>query len=310
MNTQQNPATVRVPAHLARTVRQLYGQAGEAWLEALPDLVARLAKRWGIVVEPPFAGLSYNYVAPAITESGGPAVLKAGVPNPELSAEIAALQHYAGRGAVRLLAADAEAGALLLERLLPGAMLVEEPDDDEATAIAAQVMADLWQPLPAGHRFPTIADWARGLERLRPTFGGGTGPFPERIVALAEGLFVELLASEQEPVLLHGDLHHYNILRATRAPWLAIDPKGLAGERGFEVYAWLKNPLPAEPRGDLRRLLPRRLEIFAERLGLERCRLAAWGLAGLVLSGWWSYEERGSGWEPVLALAEALAAHL
>lgn len=312
MNTPGKRAagTVRVPTRLARTIRGLHGAAGEAWLASLPELVASLAGRWGLVVEPPFAGLSYNYVAPAVTEAGLPAVLKVGMPNRELETEIAALQHYAGRGAVRLLAADAEAGALLLERLLPGTRLVDEPDDDKATAIAAQLMAELWQPPPAGHTFPAVTDWARGLGRLRATFGGGTGPFPEPLVVRAERLFAELLASEEEPVLLHGDLHHTNVLRATRAPWLAIDPKGIVGERGFEVYAWLQNPLPADHPGDLRPRLAGRLAIFAERLGLERRRLAAWGLAGLVLSAWWSYEEQGGGGERSLALAEALEAHL
>jgi streptomycin 6-kinase len=301
-------ATVAIPPALARTVRGLFGQQGEDWLAGLPPLVEELAARWRLVVQPPFARLSYNYVAPATTHQGEPAVLKVGVPNRELQTEIAALQHYGGRGAVRLLAADAEAGALLLERLLPGTTLVEEPDDDRATELAAGVMAELWQPVPAGHNFPTVADWARGLERLRATFGGGTGPFPQRLVALAERLFAELLAGEEAPVLLHGDLHHYNILRAQRAPWLAIDPKGVVGERGFEVYAWLQNPLPAGHRGDLRPLLGRRLDIFAGRLGIQRKRLAACGLAGLVLSSWWSYEDHGRPGERALGLAAALAA--
>lgn len=299
-----------IPPGFARTTMALHGAAGEAWLVDLPKLVAGLAARWGLAVAPPFPELSYNYVAPAVMGDGQAVVLKVGVPNRELDAEIAALRHYGGRGAVRLLAADAEAGALLLEWLLPGTMLVEESDDDQATEIAAEVMAALWQPAPSGHGFPTVADWARGLARLRPTFGGGTGPFPERLVGLAEGLFAELLASEEAPVLLHGDLHHTNILRAERAPWLAIDPKGVVGERGFEVYAWLNNPLPKDYPGDLRPLLAQRLAIFVERLGLERGRLAAWGLAGSVLSSWWSYEDHGREGERALGIAEALVGQL
>jgi streptomycin 6-kinase len=300
-------ATVAIPPALARTVRGLFGQQGEDWLAGLPPLVEELAARWRLVMQPPFAGLSYNYVAPAVTADGQPAVLKVGVPNRELETEIAALRHYGGRGAVQLLAADAAAGALLLERPRPGTMLVEEPDDEKATRVAAAVMAALWRPLPDGHNFPTVADWTRGLERLRATFDRGSGPFPEQLVALAEGLAAELLASEEEPVLLHADLHHTNILRAERAPWLAIDPKGIAGERGFEIYAWLHNPLPPDYPGDLRPLLPRRLAIFSEQLGLERRRLAAWGLVGTMLSSWWSYEEQGQPGRQALGVAEALA---
>jgi streptomycin 6-kinase len=307
MAGDKGAAPVAIPPVLARTVVDLYGETGEAWLAALPQLVAGLAARWQLRLELPFPRLSYNYVAPAVTGEGQLVVLKVGVPNRELETEIAALQHYDGRGAVRLLASDAAAGALLLERLQPGTMLVGEPDDDKATKLAAGVMAELWQPAPAAHHFPTVAGWARGLARLRAAFGGATGPFPARLVALAEGIFAELLASDEEPVLLHGDLHHYNLLRAGRAPWLAIDPKGIVGARGFEVYAWLQNPLPKDHPGDLRPLLGRRLDIFAGRLGIERKRLAAWGLAGLVLSSWWSYEERGRPGERALGLAAALA---
>jgi streptomycin 6-kinase len=307
MAVDKGAAADGVPPALAQRVRSVFGEQGEEWLAGLPQRVAGLAARWRLAVQPPFPGLSYNYVAPAVTADGQPAVLKVGVPNRELETEITALQHYGGRGAVRLLVADAAAGALLLERLQPGTMLVAEPDDEKATQVAAEVMASLWQSLPDRHSFPTVAGWARGLVALRATFGGGAGPFPARLVALAEGLAAELLASEEEPVLLHGDLHHTNILRAERAPWLAIDPKGIAGERGFEIYAWLHNPLPPDYPGDLRMLLPRRLAIFAEQLGLDRRRLAGWGLLGLVLSSWWSYEEQGRPGARALGVAEALA---
>src|SRR5438128_12681264 len=90
----------------------------------------------------------------------------------------------------------------------------------------------------------------------------------------AETLYAELSASMAEPVLLHGDLHHDNILSATRQPWLAIDPKGLIGEPAYEVGAWLRNPLPQllhMPQPG--RILARRVDQFAEELGLERTRV-------------------------------------
>jgi streptomycin 6-kinase len=61
---------------------------------------------------------------------------------------------------------------------------------------------------------------------------------------MAESLFRELIASSESPVLLHGDLHHFNILSARRQPWLAIDPKGVAGEPAYEPGALLRNPNP------------------------------------------------------------------
>src|SRR5262249_48229170 len=147
-------------------------------------------------------------------------------------------------GMVRLLAGDQERGIMLLERLRPGVSLLHHADDAAATEIAARVMCQIWRPVPPDHPFPTAARWASGLQRLRARYDGGTGPLPTAMVERAEALFVELLATSAEPVLLHGDLHHDNILSAEREPWLAIDPKGLVGEPAYEPGSWLRNWLP------------------------------------------------------------------
>jgi streptomycin 6-kinase len=152
-----------------------------------------------------------------------------------------------------------------------------------------------------------VANWAQGLADLRCEFDGGSGPFPPNLVSLAEQLFAELLATAAPSMLLHGDLHHYNILSARRQPWLAIDPKGVCGEPAYEVGAWLHNPFDLLQRPQPDRLLARRVTIFSEMLGIETERLAGWGMAQAVLSAWWSYEDHGHSWEPALACAELLA---
>lgn len=294
-----------IPDNFAQLTAEVHGAAGVAWLAGLPALLADCERRWGLRVGPPFA-LSYNYVAPALRADGSRVVLKLGVPQPELSSEMAALQVYAGRGSVQLLAADPQRGILLLERLQPGTPLIELADD-AATAIAATVMRDLWQPVPAQHAFRTVSDWAGGLGKVRAHFGGGTGPLPARLVALAEGLFAELLSSQAAPVVLHGDLHHWNIVAAQRRPWLAIDPKGILGEPAYEVGAWLRNPLPGLlTQPNPARIQARRVAQFAEMLGCDPRRLAAWGVAQAVLSAWWTVEDHGHGGEDTLACAELL----
>jgi streptomycin 6-kinase len=147
------------------------------------------------------------------------------------------------------------------------------------------------------------------MKRLRERFDGGCGPFPPMLVETAEALFAELIESMDEAVLLHGDLHHENILSAERQPWLALDPKGLVGEPAYEVGALLRNPWPRlldEP--DPGRILDRRLDQLAEELGFDRGRLLGWGLAQAVLSAWWSFESHGHGWEFAIGCAELLAA--
>ncbi len=287
---------------------ELYAARGEDWLATLAARIEAYERRWSLVVLPPFDPLSYNYVAPARRADGSDVVLKLGVPNPELSGEILALQAYAGRGVVRLLEQDIEQGVLLMESIKPGNPLSDLENDDEATRVLAVVMKRMWLPLPADHPFQDTAEWARGLQRLRFAFNGGTGPFPEELVDAAEGLFEELFASTGEPYLLHGDLHHENVLRAGPDSWLAIDPKGMAGEPAYEVGALLHNPwdkMTVWP--DLPSILSRRVSILTEILEIDRQRLIAHGLAQAVLSGWWMYEDHGRGWEPMMRCAEALS---
>ena len=129
------------------------------------------------------------------------------------------------------------------------------------------------------------------------------------LVEEAEGLFAELLASQAAPVLLHGDLHHDNILSATRAPWLAIDPKGVIGEPAYEVGALLRNWQPTLfAMADPARATARRVDQLAEALGIDRACIRGWGLAQAVLSAWWTIEDSGYGWEPTIACADLLAA--
>ncbi len=295
-----------LPDAFVRTVLDVHEEVGAAWLDGFAARLAHFADVWELDLGAPFA-LSYNYVAPATQADGTAAVLKLGVPCYELTTEVAALRLYDGRGCARLLAVDEAEGALLLERVQPGAPLSTLADDETATRHAAAVMAALWRPLPADHPFPTATRWARGLARLRDAYGGGTGPLPAPLVDRAEGLFRELLTSAAPDVLLHGDLHHDNILAAQRAPWLAIDPKGLAGEPAYETGALLHNPVPQVATWpDLPRIQARRVDILAEMLGFERARIIGYGIAQAVLSAAWSVEDHGAGWEDALISAAAL----
>lgn len=293
-----------------RIIRELYAHEGQVWLNELPQLLSTYAQRWQLSLLPPFPNLTYNYVAPGIRQDGTAVVLKAGVVNPELRHEMAALQQYAGQGAVRLLTADPDNGLCLLARLQPGTSLASLPDDDAATRIAAMVMQQLWRPWPesavTAGPFPTVSRWAAGLSRLRAEFKGGVGPFPRRLVETAESLFPDLLSSSAPPVLLHGDLHHDNILLAGDQ-WLAIDPKGVIGEPAYEVGALLRNFWGRDTSPAQRRhLLARRVAILCEMLGFDRQRIIGWGVAQAVLSAWWNYEDLGGDWQPSLAVAEAL----
>ena len=288
-----------------RNIHNSFGAKGDQFLSDLPALIDEAAGRWDLTVGRPFA-LSYNYVAAAKRADGTEVVLKIGVPDPELISEIEALRVYAGQGAVRLIDADIGKGLLLEERVVPGSMLAELGDDEQATEIAATLMRSLWRPVPEQNRFIRLRDWFDGLRTMRRTFGGGSGPFPKKMVETVEGLLVEFFAEAEPPVVLHGDFHHYNVLRAGTG-WQVIDPKGVVGPRAYEVGPLLINPFPQFLRGtDAKQRTERRIGILSEQLGFERARILGWALSHAVLSSWWHSEddETGAGGEYSLACAE------
>jgi streptomycin 6-kinase len=299
-----NDVLMELPPQFKQNVVGVFPK-GEAWLQSLPELLRECENRWNIALGPPFE-LSFNYVAPAVDAAGNSVVLKAGVPSPELNSEIQALRLYDGDGAVRLLDFDTEKGVLLMERLIPGRSLESfsnATNDEEATRIAARVMRRLWRPLPADHSFATVDQWASGLKKLRQRFAGETGPFPKRLVEMAERLFDELLSSSSSRVLLHGDLHHLNVLKS-RDGWKAIDPKGVAGEPSYEISAFMLNPISRHSNDS--QIQRRRLEVLTEELGLDSQRMLGYAIAQSVLSAWWSFEDSATDWESALACTQTL----
>ncbi|AVT33856.1 aminoglycoside resistance protein [Plantactinospora sp. BC1] len=284
-----------IPEALARNARQVWGADGVRWLTELPRVLAEVAADWELTVGEPF-DLSFHYVTAVTCADGRPAVLKLGVPSGEsLRTEAAALTAFAGRGAVRLLRADLDRAALLLERAEPGWRLRDlvPGRDAEATTVAAELLRRLAVPAPADCPLPDLSSYIAGFDEYLAVWGED-GPLPADLVGRAGGLMRELCASAPERVVLHGDLHHDNILRAEREPWLAIDPHGLVGDPGFEVGALLYNPEPGDRDPALTALVPARVEQLADLLAMPVDRVVGWGFVMAVLSDVWTAED----WKP------------
>ena len=284
-----------IPPVLARNVVAAWGADGRRFLDDLPGLLASVTRDWGLTVVAPLP-MTYHWVGRVRRADGVEAVLKLGPPQAvEVGSEVAALRHFAGEGAVRLLAADLGRGALLLELATPGesARPLVPARDLIATAAIITVMRRLHRP-PSPESSPSLPELG---VRNRRTFEAylarhpGDSPLPRRLVTRALGLSDELCASAAARVVLHGDLHHDNVLRATRVPWLAIDPHGVVGDPGAEVGPMLYNPDPADRDPSLVALVPARLEQLADGLGMDLDRVVAWGLVGAVLSEVWNADD-------------------
>jgi streptomycin 6-kinase len=232
-------------------------------------------------------------------------VLKVGAVSQALSSEAQALRLYARanvKSVVRLLEQQSDGSALLLERITPGEPLSSLQSDKEATLIAAAVIRALWRPAPAQHGLRLLPDWCASLLNATPS-----SPLPWSLLERAQKVLYTLLNTAPAPVLLHGDLHHENILRSAGDQWRVIDPKGIVGDPSYEVATFLLNPSSLESRGDAEEILAERIELFATHLGLERWRVASWGFVQATLSLCWMSNESPAEWLGPLRLAEILA---
>jgi len=300
---------IALPSDFINRILKVYGDAGKSWLSQLPEIRESILDRWSLIGGEPINPLTYNYLEKAEDKNGTAVILKLGVPNPELTTEILALQQYRGRGVVRIIHGDPEQGVLLLETVYPGTNLLGIENDEIATRTACQVMQRIWIEAPDDGFFPHMADWCRGFNRYGKQYPGESGPLPHVLINQGEAIAQELLQSQNTSLLLHGDLHHMNILLGEGESWIAIDPKGVIGEPSFEAGPLLYNPIPdLITYPNLDRVLSRRLDILTETLALDRFRMAAWSFTRAVLSAVWTVEDQGDNWAYWITIAEHIRA--
>jgi streptomycin 6-kinase len=216
------------------------------------------------------------------------------------------VQAFAGHGIVRVY--EYAGGALLLERLSPGNSLVDTSrsgNDERATEILARVIATLVPQHVTTRRTP-VAEWGRGFDRY---LASNDTRIPRELVVRAGLTFANLVRSQRDPRLLHGDLQHSNVLFDRERGWVAIDPKGVFGELEVELGALLRNPHEVPQLFTVPRMIERRVQQLSNTLDVDRNRVLAWAFAQSVLSVVWSWEdgEFGGAPLPVLTLAANLS---
>ncbi len=289
----QFPATIGpgipIPDTMIQRLVNWHGRESlAAWFEGLPSALQTWCETWELTLEQRDLPDTVSMVLFGESARVGPVVLKVGPPNAEARAELAATRAASGPGMVDLIAADPDVSLIMLRRLQPGTMLRDaDLDDGEATGVAAQRLRAFWRDLEDPGDLIPLTRWTQALRDFRPIAREG---FPNDLVTRAQALLNEMLAHPRPASLLHGDLHHQNILWEDGAGWVTIDPKGLIGERGFDITAWMMNPWEFPNTPEFLKLANRRLDILAEELGEERDRLAQWVVVFTALSLCWSLE--------------------
>lgn len=280
-----------LPKKFVENTISLCGERGEKWLDELPATIAALESEWSFTAESHFRNLSFNYVANTVQNNGTAAVIKIGLPltDIEIYGEAEYLRLLDGKGAVRLLKFDRERQALLIERLKPGENLktVCKKNQAEAVTITIQVLKRILRPIPDdSDNLIKLDDWFDGLKRAAGT------TFPQDYFERALEFYAELSQDKGNTFLLHGDLHHDNIMSSKREQFLAIDPKGMIGHVGYDIGVFLNNHRDwLEWNTRLDGKLDKAVNEFAAAFNLDAVVIRKWAYCQMVLSWWWMFDE-------------------
>jgi streptomycin 6-kinase len=273
---------------LKKNMINIYGDKAKIWLANLPKRILQIEANYGLSNLQTVKNLSYNYVLSGFQGSQA-IILKLGLDLDGFKREANALKAFAGFGVVKVLAENE--GMLLLERAIPGDALKSyfPKQDGAAIRICTQCLIQLHKaPLPEPNIFPNIKDWLALLDK--------NWDIPESYLKKARQLRDNLLQTSNKAVLLHGDLHHNNILQSQDG-YLVIDPKGVIGEPAYEVAAFIRNPLSLfekiQQPYDVKTLIQNRVIHFSELLNLPSQRILDWCFVQAVLAWAWALEDQG-----------------
>jgi streptomycin 6-kinase len=276
---------IEVPEAFARSTFEREGEPGAVWLGELPGIVEELLGRWGCVPDDEVMHGGVGVIVPVRWPAGGTAVLKVSFPHPGNAHEPDAFAAWGGRGAVLMHERDDQRFAMLLERVQTST-LAEVEDGDEVVTVAARISRRLAIAAPPG--LPRLREQADAWEeQLRRDAEELAHTLPRHVVNAAVATVREL-GRVQPDTLVHGDLHARNILRADREPWLAVDPKGYAGDPAYDGGTLLKSrALTLLEAGDLRKAVHRTVDVFAEAAELDRERTQRWAQLLAVQAAFW-----------------------
>ncbi|MEU2247463.1 aminoglycoside phosphotransferase family protein [Streptomyces sp. NPDC019224] len=279
---------IDIPDALVAAQSAYNGAAGRAFVAALPETAAEFLERWGLRRDGEAMHGVCALVLPVVRVGDGcRAVLKLQPVDAETVGEPVALRLWgdAGGRAVRLLEHDPVTGTMLLERLDGRRSLEGMADAGRAVRVIAELLAGLTAVRPgAGAGLRGLGEAASRMLAAAPGVVAALADEEERRLVRDCAAAVREVAGESGDRLLHWDLHFGNVLAGDGgAGWVAIDPKPLVGDAGFELLPALVNRFDADAVGS-------RFDVMTGVLGLDRGRAAAWTLGRVLQNACWSVE--------------------
>ncbi len=270
-------------------LQDAYKDTGKAWLHDLAETITKLCDKHGCRFIKPMPDLTYHFVGLVeILATGENAILKMAPTSENVEREAKWLRCF-DKDVPIIYWFDDEYHAYLMEQIVPGKSLkyLVKDDDDKATSIICQVIRDLHDNQHKVEGFKHLSELAIALPGLKRKI-------EDKILTKTQALFAALTEPSATDVLLHGDLHHDNILSSGN-DYKVIDPHGYIGDPAFASSVMIYNPRDCFPQDkSVKEIIQRRLSILCDELPYDAHRIKAWTLCMTILSIAWSYEDYGA----------------
>lgn len=281
---------MEIPFELQQKIVQVFREKGRRWLNELPEILEHCRQKWELSSLQLVSEFSYNLIFFAESALYGKVALKIGVPNPEVLTEIEALRRFSSGPICTCWDSDPERGTLLLERIEPGDNLTSVEETAERVRVAADIMKRLSIPAEGKTGLPPFSDWIdRAFSRNRLENADKSEWL--MLVGEAESMFRALVGGHRPLVILHGDLHHFNILLDSDGGWRAIDPKGITGVFCLEAARFMQNQLGMFPEQEKLAGLDAMTAQFGTLLGESKRVMAECLFIDSILSTCWNMED-------------------
>ncbi len=293
---------MQLPTNFKTNITNTFGMQGKIWLEKLPNLFDYAKNKWKLKRIIATDNLSFNYIVYSFSQLlNSDVVVKISPGKKEFNNEKLTLLYFQGVGINRLLDYDDNYNILLLEKIgksitLKSLFPHNENESIEQTAKIIQTLHSSNKPFNQND-YPSVTELAKVLNNF-------THPqIPSDLIYLAHNLVNQLLYNRQS-YLLHGDLHHENILQTNDGAWKSIDPKGIVGNIAYEVAAYIRNPVPEIiQQSNLQQILNNRIKKFSELLELDQKLLIQYSYLATILAVIWNIEDNGLYWQDWLKIS-------
>lgn len=262
---------------------KIHGIKGQQWLDSLDAKLNAICKKYGILSLSPVNNMTFNYVASGIINNK-PVIVKYGFNKESLAKEAAAIKAFSNHSGIVHIANEPH--LIIMKQALPGHTIKElfPTHDESATKILCRLLKKLHQAaIPQNNDFYRLSSLFQVIDDCNE--------LPSGILSKARQLKVELLKKSNKPVLLHGDLHHDNIIKANNS-YVVIDPKGFIGDPLYDLTAFIINPMPnLLQNNQASKIIQNRIELCANAFGVSTQDISNWTFLKAVKCWIWCLQD-------------------